>query len=159
MKRTVIFAVAAVALLLVACSSQVDRLQTEPSVTTTQVDQQQEQAATAYAAGESESVQADQPAQSEDATKAPEEEGRAATGYRPGEGDPATGAQDSAQTETEPADSSVQQEQPTEDAEPEQPAMVGRIIESGHRAGLPFTRNVVGDPDAPIVIIEYSDFL
>ena len=31
-------------------------------------------------------------------------------------------------------------------------------ITFGHREGLPFTRNVVGDPDAPVLIVEYSDF-
>ena len=31
-------------------------------------------------------------------------------------------------------------------------------IDFGHREGLPFLRNSVGDPDAPVVIIEYSDF-
>ncbi len=38
-------------------------------------------------------------------------------------------------------------------------AMVGTIIESGHRAGLTANRNTLGRPDAPIVIAEYSDFL
>ena len=37
--------------------------------------------------------------------------------------------------------------------------MVAQIIESGHRAGLLANRNVIGDPNAPIVITEYSDFL
>ncbi len=31
-------------------------------------------------------------------------------------------------------------------------------IDFGHRVGLPFLRNSVGDPDAPVVIVEYSDF-
>ncbi len=31
-------------------------------------------------------------------------------------------------------------------------------IDFGHRAGLPFARNVVGDPDAPVLLVEYSDF-
>lgn len=31
-------------------------------------------------------------------------------------------------------------------------------IDFGHREGLPFTRNVVGDPDAPVLVIEYSDY-
>ena len=31
-------------------------------------------------------------------------------------------------------------------------------IDFGHRAGLPFERNVVGDPDAPVLLVEYSDF-
>ena len=32
------------------------------------------------------------------------------------------------------------------------------VIEFGHREGLPFARNVVGDPEAPVLIVEYSDF-
>ncbi len=32
------------------------------------------------------------------------------------------------------------------------------VIDFGHREGLPFTRNVVGDPEAPVLIVEYSDF-
>ena len=32
------------------------------------------------------------------------------------------------------------------------------VIDFGHRQGLPFQRNVVGDPDAPVLIVEYSDF-
>ncbi|MDE2966905.1 MAG: hypothetical protein OXS30_05390 [Chloroflexota bacterium] len=32
------------------------------------------------------------------------------------------------------------------------------VIDFGHREGLPYTRNVVGDPDAPVLIVEYSDF-
>ena len=31
-------------------------------------------------------------------------------------------------------------------------------IDFGHREGLPYLRNSVGDPDAPVVIVEYSDF-
>ena len=34
----------------------------------------------------------------------------------------------------------------------------GGVIDFGHREGLPFTRNVVGDPEAPVLIVEYSDF-
>ena len=32
------------------------------------------------------------------------------------------------------------------------------VIDFGHRAGLPFARNIVGDPEAPVLIVEYSDF-
>lgn len=32
------------------------------------------------------------------------------------------------------------------------------VIDFGHREGLPYTRNVVGDPEAPVLIVEYSDF-
>lgn len=37
-------------------------------------------------------------------------------------------------------------------------AAASGVIDYGHREGLPFTRNVVGDPDAAVVIVEYSDF-
>ena len=40
-----------------------------------------------------------------------------------------------------------------------QAAMVGVVIAEGHRAGLIADRNVVGDPDAPVLITDYSDFL
>ena len=43
----------------------------------------------------------------------------------------------------------------------DQPAEAGAdsgVIAFGHREGLPFARNVVGDPDAPVLIVEYSDF-
>ena len=40
----------------------------------------------------------------------------------------------------------------------QQQATPAGVIDFGHRAGLPFTRNVVGDLDAPVLIVEYSDF-
>ena len=40
-----------------------------------------------------------------------------------------------------------------------EPAIVGVVIMEGHRAGLITDRNVVGDPDAPVLIADYSDFL
>ena len=40
-----------------------------------------------------------------------------------------------------------------------QATMVGVVIAEGHRAGLIANRNVVGDPDAPVLITDYSDFL
>ena len=43
----------------------------------------------------------------------------------------------------------------------DQPAEAGAesgVIAFGHREGLPFARNVVGDPEAPVLIVEYSDF-
>lgn len=42
--------------------------------------------------------------------------------------------------------------------EVEDEAAAAGVIDFGHREGLPFARNVVGDPDAPVVIVEYSDF-
>ena len=35
-------------------------------------------------------------------------------------------------------------------------AIVARL--AGHRAGLPVERSAIGDPDAPVVIVEYGDF-
>ena len=57
----------------------------------------------------------------------------------------------------------MQQEQPAEDLEQvtDQPGEVDSeagVIDFGHREGLTFTRNIVGNPEAPVLIIEYSDF-
>ena len=35
----------------------------------------------------------------------------------------------------------------------------GTVIAEGHRRGLVADRAVVGDPDAPVLIVDYSDFL
>ena len=43
------------------------------------------------------------------------------------------------------------------EAEPE-PAYVAGTIQSGWRAGVRVDRNVLGDPDAEIVITEWSDY-
>ena len=53
-------------------------------------------------------------------------------------------------------DSTVDDETETE-AEPDDAAL-GTEVLSRHREGLPGNRNVIGDPDAPITIIEYGDF-
>lgn len=42
--------------------------------------------------------------------------------------------------------------------EEEQPAYVAGTIQSGWRAGVRADRNVLGDPDAEIVITEWSDY-
>ncbi len=42
--------------------------------------------------------------------------------------------------------------------EVEQEIAIPSEIDFGHREGLPFTRNIVGDPEAPVLVIEYSDF-
>ena len=39
------------------------------------------------------------------------------------------------------------------------PPPSGVIIAEGRRAGLLADRNVLGDPDAPVLILDYSDFL
>ncbi len=43
------------------------------------------------------------------------------------------------------------------EAEPDDEGAVVEVLRR-HRAGLVAERNVVGDPDAPITIVEYSDF-
>ena len=58
----------------------------------------------------------------------------------------------------QPAEAQVEQI----DAPPEETHIAGATavgeIDFGHREGLPYLRNSVGDPDAPVVIVEYSDF-
>ena len=58
------------------------------------------------------------------------------------------------------ADQPAQSEQldPSSEEPPGQESIVGSQIDFGHRKGLAFNRNVVGDPDAPVLIVEYSDF-
>lgn len=43
--------------------------------------------------------------------------------------------------------------------EPEPTAPEGVVISEGHRRGLVADRSVVGDPDAPVLIVDYGDFL
>ena len=40
----------------------------------------------------------------------------------------------------------------------QQQEMVAEVEEAGRRAGVAMARNVVGDPEAPVLIVEYSDF-
>ena len=40
-----------------------------------------------------------------------------------------------------------------------QPEPEGAVISEGHRRGLVADRAVVGDPDAPVLIVDYGDFL
>ena len=76
------------------------------------------------------------------------------SGGEPADEDVSTGT-----VRTERADreaSVMQQEQGAE--QPGDAGAEAGIIEFGHREGLPFARNVVGDPEAPVLIVEYSDF-
>ncbi|MXX47884.1 MAG: hypothetical protein F4088_01140 [Chloroflexi bacterium] len=54
-------------------------------------------------------------------------------------------------------EASIMQQEQGADQSVEAGAEAG-VIEFGHREGLPFARNVVGDPKAPVLIVEYSDF-
>lgn len=83
------------------------------------------------------------------------------SGGEPADEDVSTGTVRSERADREA--SILQQEQAAEDGAEgaDQPAEAGAdsgVIEFGHREGLPFARNVVGDPDAPVLIVEYSDF-
>lgn len=50
-------------------------------------------------------------------------------------------------------------EEAVSEAEPEpEPAYVAGTIQSGWRAGVQVDRNTLGDPDAEIVITEWSDY-
>lgn len=68
--------------------------------------------------------------------------------------DVSTGTVRSERTDREA--SIMQQEQVA--AQPAEAGEESGVIAFGHREGLPFARNVVGDPEAPVLIVEYSDF-
>lgn len=42
---------------------------------------------------------------------------------------------------------------------PTEEAVSGVVIAEGERAGIRADRNVLGDPDAPVLIVDYGDFL
>ena len=181
MKSTLLLVAAALGLLVVACSSGADE-----SSGAGQVEQQGQESATSYRAGESESVEAqsaeevseasegveqrgvsegeEQREASEEAERVPDqvEDGSEEASERAGDGEQ-DGAAQSGEEAGPPQPSAAPPERGSEEAatgtDAEEEAMVARVIESGHRAGLVADRNVVGDPDAPIVITEYSDFL
>ena len=54
-------------------------------------------------------------------------------------------------------EASIMQQEQAADQPAEARAEAG-VFDFGHREGLPFARNVVGDPEAPVLIVEYSDF-
>ncbi len=72
-------------------------------------------------------------------------------------GESATGTERSERAERQ---ASIMQQQADDSSEekPELAATELGEIDFGHRQGLPFVRNVIGDPEAPVLIIEYSDF-
>lgn len=152
-----ILLVAALLALAVGCSSDGDQPQatqeSAAAVAQSQQSDQQEQAPAAYQAGESESEeeQAAQPVQAE--REQAQEQAAEQPAQQPEAAQPEQ-VETAAQEETP-----SQQDQPVESEEAGDQAMVGMIIESGHRAGVFANRNVLGSPDAPIVIAEYSDFL
>ncbi len=73
-------------------------------------------------------------------------------------------AEQQAPSSDQPAQQSTTDDQPSDadgsaGDQPEQEAMVGQIPDSGPYAGILINRHVLGDPNAAIVITEYSDFL
>ena len=46
-----------------------------------------------------------------------------------------------------------------DEPDPSAAPLVGAVITDGPRAGVIADRNVLGDPAAPVLIVEYSDFL
>ena len=55
-------------------------------------------------------------------------------------------------------DGSVSEHRDAEAGGEDSEVMASGSIDFGHRIGLPFSRNVVGDPDAPVLFVEYSDY-
>ena len=147
-------------ILLAACSSGSDVPQTaqESAASAIQSDKQQEQQpATSYQAGQSQTAKDETAAQPSTAEAGQDRQAAEDAGQtESAEQEQVAGAEPQASEQHEEAESG---DEPTAEAEPEPEPMVGQIIETGHRAGLFANRNSVGDPDAPIVITEYSDFL
>ena len=67
-------------------------------------------------------------------------------------------SQTTAETDNASETEQAEQVDVSSDDAPDQRATELGEIDFGHREGLPFIRNVVGDPEAPVVIVEYSDF-
>ena len=67
-------------------------------------------------------------------------------------------SQTTAETDNASETEQAEQVDVSSDEAPDQRATELGEIDFGHREGLPFIRNVVGDPEAPVVIVEYSDF-
>lgn len=126
-------ALAAAALFLVACGSD-DPQPAQPA----------QPQPTAYQAGESESRQQQQEVATQQEALAEPEQAPEQVRDR----------ESSEQAQDQPV-----AEQDADGQDAEMVAMVGQIIETGHRAGLFADRNSLGSLDAPIVITEYSDFL
>lgn len=70
---------------------------------------------------------------------------------------PAAEEQAVEQQQAEGEESAEGAEEAVSEVEPE-PAYVAGTIQSGWRAGVRADRNVLGDPDAEIVITEWSDY-
>ena len=134
----------AAALILSACGS--DDAQPSATSRSAPADQSaqtdQSEPAQSYQAGNTQSVEESQPADAEQ--QAP--------------------SSDQPSQQSQPAQQSTTDDQPSDadgsaGDQPEQEAMVGQIPDSGPYAGILINRHVLGDPNAAIVITEYSDFL
>lgn len=89
----------------------------------------------------------------------PGDDGQSATSYEAGQTEtterPDRQSSIAAQ-EQDQAGQTTAESEPTE-AEPDDDGAVVEVLRR-HRTGLQADRNIVGDPDAPITIVEYSDF-
>ena len=130
--------VASLIVALAACSSE-----SEP-----QTASGDDQPASSYRAGDSASSGEDEAAQPAAVQDAGQDAAQTA--------EDAADSPDSSASSDE-ADDGLPAGEPAE--QPQEQAVADMVITTGHRAGLIADRNVVGDPDAPIVITEYSDFL
>ncbi len=82
------------------------------------------------------------------------------TGRQTGQRDGQAAGSGTVRSEREHRQASVMQQDsgPSSQAEVEIDLAVQSEIDFGHRKGLRFTRNIVGDPEAPVLVIEYSDY-
>jgi len=147
-------ALAASVMLLAACGS--DANQSQPA----------QSQPVAYEAGESESRQQTEAESEQVPVVTGTEQTQQSQPLRTQGPAPSASEQEEGETERVPVVTGTEQTQQSQPLRtqgpapsPSEEAMVGQIIESGHRAGLFADRNSLGDPDAPIVITEYSDFL
>lgn len=89
-----------------------------------------------------------------------EQQDQPATSYEAGETE--TTERPDRQSSVQTAQQAEEAEQPTVDtqeteADPEPDGAPVEVLRR-HREGLTAERNVIGDPDAPILVVEYSDF-
>ena len=89
----------------------------------------------------------------------PDDDGQSATSYEAGQTEttdrPDRQSSIPAQQQDQAGQTTAQSEQT--DADPDDDGAVVEVLKR-HRTGLQANRNIVGDPDAPITIVEYSDF-
>jgi protein-disulfide isomerase len=86
----------------------------------------------------------------------PDDDGQPATSYEAGQTETTERPDRQSSIRAQEAEQTTAESEQT-DADPDDDGAVVEVL-SRHRAGLQANRNIVGDPDAPITIVEYSDF-